>query len=132
MTQRLAKNGRLTPKALVEEARPISSPIHDLFEWNDAVAAEKHREAQAAAFIRTIVVLDTSIDSSPVRAYVSVGKKGYAPIHDVVENVDIMETLLESMRRDARAFVARYEQLRRIAAARGVFEALEKFAEKVA
>jgi hypothetical protein len=38
----------LTPQIVVDAARPPDSPLHSLFEWDNAKAARKHREAWAA------------------------------------------------------------------------------------
>jgi hypothetical protein len=45
-------NRELTPKIVVNAARKKDSPLHDRFEWNNAVAGEKYREVQAAELIR--------------------------------------------------------------------------------
>lgn len=52
----LDRDGHLTPEEVVEAARPIESPIHDLFSWNDAEAAHKYRIAQARTVIRRVKV----------------------------------------------------------------------------
>ena len=41
--KRIRHEGPLRPKAVVDDARPRTSPTHDLFEWDNAVAGEKHR-----------------------------------------------------------------------------------------
>lgn len=67
---RLAKiqaqnNGRLTPDAVVDDARDPRSPLHDQFEWDDAKAAHQYRLEQARELIRTVkcqvTVLETVI-----------------------------------------------------------------------
>ena len=52
---RLVKSGggRITPRALVEAARGEESALHDYFEWDDSEAAEKYREMQARALLRS-------------------------------------------------------------------------------
>lgn len=50
------RDGEVTPKALLEEARSTNSPIHNLFDWNDTTAAEKYRLSQAGLAIRQIKV----------------------------------------------------------------------------
>jgi len=48
--------GRLTPSAVVDSARNPDSPLHPLFDWNDASAAEAHRLDTARGLIRRVVV----------------------------------------------------------------------------
>jgi hypothetical protein len=46
----------VTAKDILDDARHPGSPIHDHFEWNDTVAAEKWRLQQAAALIISVRV----------------------------------------------------------------------------
>lgn len=48
--------GRLTPDAVLKDAKSASSPLHDQFEWNDSVAAVQWRLAQARELIRSVKV----------------------------------------------------------------------------
>lgn len=48
--------GTLTPTAVLDDARSPNSPLHDYFEWNDDVAAEKYRLDQARRLIRSVRV----------------------------------------------------------------------------
>jgi hypothetical protein len=63
--------GRVTPKTLLERARPNTSPIHELFEWDDSVAAEKHRVEQARRLIASVTITIVNV-KHPVRQYHSV------------------------------------------------------------
>lgn len=86
--QRLAEiedEGRLTPDAVVEDARSESSPLHGLFEWDDAKAAHKQRIERARTIIRSVVV-QRKVDKKTVSSvcYVrdpSAGREqGYASV----------------------------------------------------
>lgn len=48
--------GRVTPEAVVEAAKPEDSVLHGLFEWNDGVAAHYYRIDQARTLIRSVRV----------------------------------------------------------------------------
>jgi hypothetical protein len=50
-------NGSITPRVVLDSARDPSSPTHDFFEWNDAVAAEHWRTNQASYMMRSIHVV---------------------------------------------------------------------------
>lgn len=49
------RDGKVTPEAFLEAATPTDSPIHDLFEWNDTVAAVSHRLHQARQIVRSVI-----------------------------------------------------------------------------
>lgn len=53
----LAKDdGRLEPSDVVQTARDPASPLHPLFEWDDAAAAAAHRLEQARNVIKRVRV----------------------------------------------------------------------------
>lgn len=62
---RLEREGTITPDAVVEDARNVASPLHDLFEWDDSKAAHEYRLDQARAIIRTVRVV-VNIDNAQV------------------------------------------------------------------
>lgn len=65
--------GALTPKNLVEVARSKDNILHDLFEWNDEVAAENYRLAQARRLINNLEVI-----------VVSDGESKQVPVFEIV------------------------------------------------
>jgi len=69
------QRGELTPALVVEAARPGDSPLHGQFEWDDAVAAELHRQEQARTMIRRVTIKVThsneEVTDYKVRAWVS-------------------------------------------------------------
>lgn len=129
----------LTPKRLVDAARPVNSPMHNEFEWDDGVAAEKYREEQAALVIRHLIVVRTdnekdrelrliedqeeTIDEEiedeedvvePVdRGFVSTGERTskYVTLYSALSNEEWKKNLLEAAKRDMRAFTAKYHRL---------------------
>lgn len=107
------RRGGLRAAAVVEESADPSAPLHGCFEWDDAVAAQRHREAQAAAIIRAIVVdIEAPKSSEPVtvRAFVR-EDSGYAPLREVCASVDRYDLMLSQARREMEAFVAKYSGL---------------------
>ena len=50
------KDGSVTKESFLNASRPIESPTHDLFEWDDAIAAEKFRLRQSRRVIDHICV----------------------------------------------------------------------------
>lgn len=59
--------GRITPKAVVDRARPPDSPLHPLFEWDDSIAGDLHRQNQARTLIRTVKV-DLQVNHTIIRS----------------------------------------------------------------
>lgn len=59
-----AEVGEVRPSALVDAARPKSSPAHNAFEWDDSKAGEEYRLIQARTWIRTVEII---IDEQPER-----------------------------------------------------------------
>lgn len=122
---RLESEGRLTPENLVDASRPEDAPLHDCFEWDDGVAAEKYRNSQAAYVIRSIEVR-VSKSKPMVRAFVPVStggkKRTYKNINAVLRKADTREALLEQARKELLQFKAKYESLSELAA---VFKAMD-------
>lgn len=104
---RTANDGILKAEAVVEAARPKSSPLHDLFEWDDSAAAELYRVAQARRYIQVVMVSRPRLtdEDTPrkieveVRGYVSLPSMrknggGMVPIHEVEQRHDYREQML--------------------------------------
>src|SRR5262249_52854439 len=51
-------NRPLTPADLLQDGRSNKSPLHDAFEWDDAVAGEAWRMRQASHLLVSLVVVD--------------------------------------------------------------------------
>lgn len=55
--QWLEQNGRLTPEVVVADARHEASPLHGMFDWDAAKAAEQHWLDRARQIIRAVKVV---------------------------------------------------------------------------
>lgn len=67
------KDGNITPRSVLLEARQKHSPLHRYFEWDDGEAAEKYRLWQARELIAKVYVVDKGRpELPPVRAFVNV------------------------------------------------------------
>jgi hypothetical protein len=110
---RSESGGRLTPPAVVEEARNRRNPLHRYFEWNDKTAAEAYRLDQARELIRIIQIEDTDSDKPPRRAFVSVNDDGksYRGLNEVLSSQSLQLAVLVAAERELRAFEARYNEL---------------------
>lgn len=110
----------LTAKSLVDASRDESAPLHNEFEWDDTIAAEKYREEQATCMIRHLVIVRTDIEEVRRvndRAFVFTGsqKTGYVPLKEALVNKQWRENLLKSAHRDMQYFVNKYERLEELA-----------------
>ena len=109
--------GDLTPTLVLDQARSEGSPLHKYFEWNDSVAAEKHRLGQAQRLITTVKVVyrDTTGESKKVRQWHAVPTLpkdwGYKPLEEIATDDIGSKILLADMRRDFESFKKRYEDV---------------------
>jgi len=110
-------HGKLTPAIVVDEARAPSDPLHNHFDWDDAVAGEAWRHEQARRLIRSVrVVYREADDVHPersVRAFHAVrSDKGhvYEPTDVVAQDPVIAQLVLQDMAREWQALKRRYEQ----------------------
>lgn len=134
----LAQKGPLTPKAIVDDARPMESPTHSYFEWDDAEAAERWRIQQARIYTCSIQVVVASL-SEPVKAFHSVlvqvdqtrkgepvFQRGYVPIEQIAKEEDLLEQVREEARKHLITARRQLSQISKLEKARdAVQQALE-------
>ena len=118
--KKLENEGRLTPKDLVDEARPIDSPLHKGFEWDDAKAAENYRRQQATQMIRSIVVRESEViengrEDVSVKIFNLPERGGsYESLRTILLDSDKAENLLARAKDELRSFRRKYSQLQRL------------------
>lgn len=125
----------LTPVTVLNASRDEHSLLHNEFEWNDTVAAEKYRYSQARAIIQnlTIVTKTTDIDERDKQAdrafVITPGYKGaYVSLENALNNGKWREHLLKTALQDMEVFTAKYKRLSELAA---VIKAMDKAKEKI-
>jgi hypothetical protein len=136
LTQIAAENNdRLTPRAVVDDARPIDAALHKCFEWDDVRAAELHREQEARALIRGVrVVTQVQTETQPEdaqRVFVNIVEQAgdeiehsYMPIAVVRQSPDLQRQVLAAARRDFMSWRSRYLDIARVVGADQVEERL--------
>lgn len=123
-----ARDGGVTPKALVDESRPPEAVLHPCFEWDDELAAEEYRRVQAAQIIRTVRVVQVSAAGERQRtpAYVSVpqedGHRAYVSAARALGAEESRLVVLADALSQLRGLQNRYRTLGELA---GVWQALD-------
>jgi hypothetical protein len=110
------RHAKLTPDLVVTEARDPSHPLHDRFEWDDAVAGEAWRREQAHQLIRSVKVVyrqaDEKSSEKSVRAFHAVrSDQGhvYEPVEKVTSDPFTAQLVLRDMEREWQTLRRRYE-----------------------
>lgn len=113
--------GQLTPSIVLDVARNPEHPLHDRFEWDDSVAAERWRKHQAHELIQSVKITYTDKKGHPsdVRAFHAVRTEHghvYQPVEEVVENELTRQLLLQDMEREWRTLHRRWQSFEEFAA----------------
>lgn len=111
----LANENNLTPEAVLNIAKDENSSLHNLFEWNDEIAAEKYRLSQARQIIQQIVVVNNhpNAEAREIRAFVTESKNNghYQLITTVIEDPITYEVLLKRAKLELQAFKDKYKSI---------------------
>ena len=144
LTEIEERDGSVTSKSFLEYSRPEDSETHDMFEWDDTIAAEKYRLAQSGRIINQLQIeVVYSGDSSPrdvevevnrterfkrVSAFVNVAPKTVkgsavftntlSALRDKEKRVQVLKNALAELE----SFKARYESLEELS---GVMDAIK-------
>jgi hypothetical protein len=118
------KDGLVTAESVLKEARKKSSAIHNWFEWDDSVAATKHRLEQARLLVRSVVVNVERTGGEPVtiRAFVHTEGGDYQDIDFVLREPSLRALMLVKALRDLGRVRREYGDLEELA---GVYAALD-------
>ena len=118
---RKVKGGELLPAEVVSAAIAKKSKLHGLFEWDDSIAAGKHREAQARSILRSIVIERPEIGDAESRVYEvkrSVSQpstKAYTTLEEVMQDPEAKAELLQRALGELLAIRRRYHGLQELA-----------------
>lgn len=107
--------GVINPNDLVEVARPEQSPIHDMFEWDNAKASEQWRVEQARALIRSVRVEIMGIKTNAYfNCQVEVNgesAQGYFSAGTVLSTEDMTNQVLVTAIREIKYWQAKYKDI---------------------
>lgn len=107
----------LTPKNIVNLARNENSVLHEMFEWDDTVAAEQYRKQQANLIIQNLKITVIADDNTErkVKAFVTVKRNTvFEPIEKVVKDVDKYSLLLDKAYKELNGIKNKYRELQEI------------------
>lgn len=117
LTKVYKQNGQLTPKILVEAARPASHPLHAIvYDVSPKLAAERYYLERAHEVIQSVRITYRDPKNSKrydVRAFHAVPSGedrafAYVPNEEVVSDPVLKALVLREMERDWRNLHARY------------------------
>ena len=126
-------DGRITPDIVLAAARSPDSPLHARFEWDDSVAAERHRLAQARSLIRSVRIEFRTDTRSVVAPYFlrdpDVGSaQGYRTTARIATDEDAARA---SVIAEFRAVASALTRARMVASALGLAEEIDGLIEQV-
>lgn len=107
--------GVLTPSLVLTQARSEAHPLHQFFEWDNSVAGEKFRLAQAQRLITTVKVVyrAESGERKKVRQWQAVQAPtqdwSYKPSEEVASDDILTKIILADMKRDWENLKKRYD-----------------------
>lgn len=134
--QEVDPKGRVLPAVVVDESRPDAAVLHDVFEWNDHLAAELHRQEQARHVIRSVFVVHetkTEPDPGPVQVYVHVrddeGEGCYMTTSRVMSDDDLRAQAIADALALFKGVKRRFEHLSEL---RGIFAEIERVERELA
>jgi hypothetical protein len=131
-------NGQLKPEDVVAAAKPITSPIHDFFDWNDETAAVKWRVQQARYYLSTLeVMVKTDGSTMSQKAWFSVNtkmkagkgtKRAYVVIDRALTESDLRVQVIQDALRELVYWEQKYKDYVEF---RNVFSAIEQTKKKL-
>lgn len=129
-------SGDLTPEMVVQAASQATSPLHGLFEWNDAKAAHQNRLHVAGILIKSIVVTVAAAEKGePTPVNVTVTKasgEGGTASARVVSEAELHAKRITKGWNDLDKWIASYGALPEFAQISAVIKALVPAKDKAA
>ena len=115
------EEGSVTKERFLEVSRPDNSPTHELFEWDDAKAAEAYRLDTSRRIIYCLRVTYINSDNKEcnVKAFVNVSefseKTQYESIELVLKQEDKKATYLARIKQELNNYIQRNSHVEELA-----------------
>jgi len=117
-----ARDGGVSAEAVVQYAKPKSSPLHGAFEWSDKAAAHQYRLDQARGLLHSVEVVIDREGREPlsVNAFVVTQSEGGGGVDRAYRSVETAlatnrEYVIKQALADLRAWQTRYHSLNELA-----------------
>jgi hypothetical protein len=130
------RDGKVTPDAVVEAARPKTSPLHSHFQWNNDKAAHEYRLWQARQLIAVVVFerapndLQRTFTSVVLEKETSSGavivERAYVETKKALENPNLRQQILEEAIREAKHWSCKYRHFEELTS---IVKAIDNFIE---
>ena len=128
------KKGKITPKAVVDEARDKSSPLHDYFDWDVSTASEKYWLYQARTLINHITVVVNYETGDEQKAFFNVreemedAKTVYVNIERALSDRDMRGQILQNALAELQYWKQKYKEYSEF---RGIVNAIDKLDKRL-
>jgi hypothetical protein len=133
-------NGYARPGDVVDRARDPANVLHDHFEWDDTIASEKFRKAQARALLRRvslhIVRQEAKTKNVTVRvvrawqaARAGTGTDGYSPVVNVMADPTLRRQMVRVALRELRGLKRRFSEIAELATVWAAIDEVEELEE---
>ena len=116
------KNGTVTKELFLDASRPVDSPTHNLFEWDDKKAGELYRLSISN---KIIIQLNVEIESvkgeekTYVPAFINIrqtnDKAEYKNIVDALSDQESRELIVKRLKREVEALINRNRHINELA-----------------
>lgn len=134
---RKKNGGSVSAESVVTVAKAKRNPLHEDFEWDDAIAANEHRMQRARVMLASFVIVREELRTDrPQRVYEvvrepMVGKQRirhvYKTIEDIMKDTDLRAELLGRALGELVSIRNRYRDLQELAV---VMRAIDEVVEK--
>lgn len=116
-------DGNIRPDDLVNDARPVDSPLHPLFTWDDTIAGALYRKEEGMEVIRSLVVIQhvKGQDGPPrrIQRYVAIGTKDTGTVYTTtaraLTNVELRKRVIDDAINQFLGLRRRYDHLEELA-----------------
>lgn len=118
MCERLERTVGLTPANLLDANRANDAPLHNEFEWDDAIAAEEYRLQQARHIISCLCVKseEDKTHNEPIRAFFKIEPacSEYESLQVILSTEDKYKSMLKTAAAELKAFQKKYQALKEL------------------
>ena len=136
----LAEQGKLDAKTLVDVSRPEDAPLHQEFEWDNDVAAERWRQHQGRNLINALVMIpddeEQNENINEVRVFFkvdSINREQYESTRVLIQTQGGKDALRDMARKELAQYRNKYLTILQWAGAdtgiNEAYEALEQVAQ---